>query len=75
MDKKKYTSIIAKYVKKNFESHQEAGDFFNCSRALVTLVLMNERAPNKAMLEATGHYRLKESFYFPVKKTKPIGEE
>ncbi len=55
MTPKQYTRLLKRYINERFDTQKEAAEAFSCSPTTMCLVLMGERSPNEAMLEATGH--------------------
>ena len=60
MTPKQYTRLLKRYIAERFDTQKEAAEAFGCSATTMCLVLMGERSPNFAMLEATG-YRYRET--------------
>jgi hypothetical protein len=58
MTQDKYSKLLKRFIIRNFDSYFEAAQSFSCSPTTVSLVLQNERSPNRLMLEATGHERV-----------------
>jgi len=60
MTPKQYTRLLSRHIADNYLTQKEAAEAFGCSTTTMCLVLMGERSPNLAMLEATG-YEYKET--------------
>ena len=60
MKPKQYTRLLKRYINERFDTQKEAAEAFGCSTTTMCLVLMGERSPNLAMLQATG-YEYKET--------------
>ena len=69
MTPKQYTRLLKRYIDDNIGTQKDAAMWFGVSPTQMSLVLMGERTPNDAMLEATGYER-KETVtiqYFRIK--------
>ncbi len=55
MTPKQYTRLLKRYITDNIGSQKDAAEWFGVSQPQMSLVLMGERKPNDAMLEATGY--------------------
>jgi len=55
MTPKQYQGTLKRYIADNFGSQKEAAAHFECSPTTMCLVLMGERSPSEAMIEATGY--------------------
>jgi len=55
MTPKQYTRLLKRYIDDNIGTQKDAAEWFGVSCPQMSLVLMGERKPNDAMLEATGY--------------------
>tara|TARA_R110002020_G_scaffold7104_1_gene30041 strand:+ start:22 stop:231 length:210 start_codon:yes stop_codon:yes gene_type:complete len=55
MTPKQYTRTLKRYIDYRFDTQKQAAEWFGVSQPQMSLVLMGERSPNDAMLEATGY--------------------
>lgn len=58
MSPKQYQKLLKRFIDDNFNTYKEAAKYFRCSPTTITLVLQEDRSPNKAMLAATGYTRV-----------------
>jgi len=59
MTPKQYTRLLKRYIDDNIGTQKDAAEWFGVSQPQMSLVLMGERSPNDAMLEATGYLERK----------------
>jgi len=70
MTPQQFKRTLKRYVADNFDSQKDAAAWFECSTTTMCLVLMGERTPNEAMVEAAGY----ESVKTTTIRYKRIGE-
>ena len=65
MTLEKYSQLFKRYVKKTFNTNQEAADHYDCDPSMVSNVKAGRRNPTEAMLASTGH-----EFVTTIRKVK-----